>query len=162
KHGLKGMSYLLRGIKPGPDSAWQFVRDQSTFMQHRLETFNKDIMNAEQQLITKESRKWRDMMTTSSFWLILKTQQLVDTAAWLGTYHQAMAGEAGPNINAGDHDMAVAYADRMVARSQGTGVVSDRTPVERGTLNRNVRNTEIVRIWSALGSYMFAKGNVAY
>jgi hypothetical protein len=50
----------------------------------------------------------------------------------------------------------------MVARAQGSGLYTDRTAIERGTVSANVRQTEWVRIFTVLASYMIAKNNVAY
>jgi hypothetical protein len=48
-----------------------------------------------------------------------------------------------------------------VARAQASGVYADRTAVERGSLGRDTRQNEFLRLFTALGSYMFAKFNVA-
>jgi hypothetical protein len=50
----------------------------------------------------------------------------------------------------------------MVARAQASGVFSDRSAFERGTLSHDTRQNGFVRLFTTLGSYMFAKGNIAY
>jgi len=49
----------------------------------------------------------------------------------------------------------------MVARAQASGLYADRSAVERGTIGPTARQNEFIRLFTALGSYMFAKFNVA-
>ena len=49
-----------------------------------------------------------------------------------------------------------------MARAQASGLWSDRSAIERGTASRRVHQTELLRIWTTLLSYMLAKANLAY
>ena len=100
--------------------------------------------------------KTPDVVVASYFFMISRAQLVVDAATWLGAHNKAMAEFKG------DTEKAGRFADRMVTRSQASGIFADRTMLERGTLNANVRQTELVRMWTALISYFIAKSNVAY
>ncbi len=133
----------------------------SSFMRERQTTFERDIFNVVGDLedgpVTgKWSKFQRDIVLPFSFLLMQKVQfYVVDMPTWVGAYNKELK-------NSGDNERALLYADRMVARSQGSGLMSDRGMLERGTTDRNSRQRELPRMLTALGSYMFAKGNVAY
>ena len=74
---------------------------------------------------------------------------------WVGAYNKELK-------ISGDEAKARSYADSMVKRAQGSGLMSDRGMLERGTTSKDSRQREFPKILTALGSYMFAKGNVAY
>ena len=79
----------------------------------------------------------------------------VDMPTWVSAYQKEIKA-SGNEIKARE------YADLMVKRAQGSGLMSDRGMLERGTLNAQSRQQEFPRMLTALGSYMFAKGNVFY
>ncbi|HEY9146835.1 MAG TPA: hypothetical protein VIN36_09140 [Thiobacillus sp.] len=152
KYAYRGVQALLSRPWHGERGVFAQVYAQSTFMRDRSQTFNKDIGDALRQM---KGGLVPDALQKSMFWLILQTQKVVDVATWLGAYQKGQTEFADPAD-------AVRYADRIVARAQASGLFSDRTALERGTLSRNVRQAEFVRIWTALASYMMAKANVAY
>jgi hypothetical protein len=90
------------------------------------------------------------------FWTIAKTQSVVDVTTWLGSYWK------GRNIeNLSDQD-SIIFADAMVEGAQTSGIFSDRSGLERGTLGTRTRQAQFVRLWTTLISYMLRKGNIAY
>jgi len=60
------------------------------------------------------------------------------------------------------HAEAVLYADGIVENAQTSGMFSDRAAIERGTFSETTRQSEFVKLWTTLGSYMLAKGNIAF
>jgi hypothetical protein len=98
-----------------------------------------------------------DRISHLYFWPIAKMQSLVDVATWMGAYEQAVND---PNITS-DQD-AINYADAQVENAQTSGLFSDRSGLERGTLGTRTRQGQFVRLWTTLISYMLAKGNIAY
>ena len=138
------------------------ITAKSVFMRQRQTTFNKDIADyySDPSLGPTASR-WgeikRDWIGPASFWLMTKVQFiLVDTPTWLGGYHQ------GLRMFDGDDAKAVEHADAIVKRAQSSGLFSDRSAVERGSVSRTARQNDVIRLFTTLGSYMFAKFNVAY
>lgn len=158
-----GKRDFLRGLqasfRPG-------IRDEiaakSAFMAERQTTFNKDITDYyDDPKLGPTASRWgdfkRDIMGPASFWLMTKVQWLtVDVPTWLAGYEQGLRKFGG------DEAQAIAYADGIVKRAQASGLFSDRSAIERGSVSRNTRQNDVIRLFTTLGSYMFAKFNVAY
>ncbi len=174
RNTLAGVRALLSSPWWGKGNIYKAIAEQSPFMASRIETANKDIADATSQLkeglrvpsnikgvdvpksLQGRQVKMPDVITSSYFFMITRAQLVVDAATWLGAHKKGMADFDG------DLEKAGLFADRTVARSQASGIFADRTGFERGTLNANVRQTEMVRVWTALISYFVAKNNVAY
>lgn len=156
----------------------------SSLMRERKLTFERDINNAVGDLALSQdgtswvsksanwispvlgkatigtSMRWqkfqRDILIPASFWMMQSVQfYAVDMPTWVSAYQKELAASK-------DETKARTYADTITKRAQGSGLISDRGMLERGTLNRNSRQQELPKLLTALGSYMFAKGNVAY
>ncbi|WP_320194955.1 hypothetical protein RMR10_011875 [Agrobacterium rosae] len=161
KNMLLGLQDVFRRPLSGPGSAASIIIGKSPFMQERETTFNKDIYDILGDTKTgptqnRVSQFASDYLAPWGFWLMQKAQfYTVDMPTWLAGYRQAV-GEGKSEAD------AIAHADRIVARAASSGNFADRTPIERGSLSRNVRQNDVVRLFTALGSYMFAKFNVAY
>jgi hypothetical protein len=157
-----------------PRAAIKQVMEQSAFMRTRYElnAFNKDIAAVQEALksgapVGKGSGFLGGFITAVravqmpprlvnwAFFGIRQMQILVDSTTWLAGYRRA-AGEGK------SHDEAVRYADGIVENAQTSGMFSDRSAIERGTLTETTRQAEYVKLWTTLGSYMFAKGNIAF
>lgn len=158
-----GKRDFVRGLQA---SARLGVADEiamkSSFMASRRTTFNKDIYDfyADPKMGPVASR-WGDIkkewIGPASFWLMTKVQwTLVDIPTWLAGYHQGLRNYGN------DEAKAVAHADAIVKRAQASGLFSDRSAIERGSVSRTTRQNDVVRLFTTLGSYMFAKFNVAY
>ena len=151
---IAGVVGLLSRKWVGEGNVFQQVVEASPFMATRQTTFNKDITSAlEQMRDTDLVPAW---VANSYVYLIVKTQWIADVASWLGAHRRGLREFEG------DEAQARHYADRMVARAQASGIMADRAGIERGTLNARTRQSEFVKLWTALASYMIAKGNVAY
>lgn len=164
--GLIGKRNMWQGVKAfskakklGNDNIYQWVQQQSGFMEGRYEEFNKDILDAKREfrlnwadrkLPGRSADLWRDAL----FWPIKKMQQQTDTITWLAGYHKGLREGMG-------HGMAVREADRVVAESQSSSVFTERSAWERGRMSRTTGNqSEFVRMWTLLSSYFIAKNNV--
>lgn len=143
------------------NSAAADVMEKSPFMRERQSTFQKDIYD-----ILGDTRQgpaqgrvqtaMREVIAPMGFWMMQKAQfYSADLPTWFAGYRRAAAQGM-------TDEQAIAEADRAVARAQGSGVFSDRSAIERGSLSRDSRQKDVVRLFTALGSYMFAKFNVAY
>lgn len=135
---------------------------KSPYMATRQTTFNKDIYDFYTDPKTGPvASRWGEIKSEIigplSFWLMTKTQWLlVDIPTWLAGYHQGLRRYGN------DEAKAIAHADDVVKRAQASGLFHDRSAVERGSVSRTARQNDVVRLFTALGSYMFAKFNVAY
>jgi hypothetical protein len=148
-------SYVAQGMYP----AAKRIKERSAFMAERERTFQRDMFDligeATRTPVSGALSDARGFLMSAGFWAMQKVQfYVVDAPTWLAGY------EDGRKKGMSD-DEAVAHADRVVARAQASGVYADRTAIERGTLGRDTRQNEFLRLFTALGSYMFAKFNVA-
>ena len=158
-----GKADFLRGLQ---SSLRLGIGDQiaakSVFMRSRQTTFNKDIFDFYNDPKTGPvASRWgdfkRDWLGPASFWFMTKVQwKLVDIPTWMAGYEQ------GLRQNGNDEAKAIAHADAIVKRAQASGLFSDRSAIERGSLSRATQQSDVVRLFTTLGSYMFAKFNVAY
>lgn len=140
------------------------IMAQSQFMRSRYEAgaWNKDVQDTATFLqssfgpVPTKLKARMNAISATYFLPLAKSQLLVDEMTWLAGYHKAVT-ERGL-----DGDDAVHYADSVVENSQTSGFFGDRSALERGTLTAKTRQSQFVRIWTTLGSYMIAKGNIAY
>lgn len=160
-----GKLNLLRGFseyRKNPARVRSEVLAKSSYMAERQSTFQKDVFDAanEARVSSPIASRWRagtELIAKSGFAPMVKTQfYVVDLPTWLGAY------EAEIRRNGGDEEKAIHFADRMVDRSQGGGFMADRNALERGTVSRNVRQSDFVRLWTTLGGYMTTKLNRTY
>ena len=158
---LAGLGLMMTRPWIGKNNIFEHVSTQSNVMAQREETFHKDIADASS-LISDSyikrhlPRGTSEFVTNSLFYGIRKTQRFVDTWTWLAAKRDGMRRFEN------DEARAIEYADRMVVRSQASGNFQERTAFERGSINPKVRQSELVRAFTALISYFMAKNNVAY
>lgn len=137
------------------------VEGKSQMMRRRRDTFNKDLMDAVPQVtigstkIAAYQRFINDWIAPIGMAAMVAAQYYsVDVPTWVAAY------EKGLELFA-DEDKAVEYADQTVQRAQGSGIWSDRSAIERGTLSHSRRQDPWVVLLTTLGSYFFAKMNIA-
>lgn len=159
-----GKGAVARGTVDYMSNIGKWVTDvnaASPMMRERQTTFERDIFNVVGDLeggpVTGRWSKFqRDVVLPLSFVMMQKVQfYAVDMPTWVSAYQKEVKAS-------GDEAKARLYADTMVKRAQGSGLMSDRGMFERGTLGKGLRQHEAPKMLTALGSYMFAKGNVAY
>ncbi|RVD44657.1 hypothetical protein EN742_01705 [Mesorhizobium sp. M4A.F.Ca.ET.020.02.1.1] len=160
--GKKDMAVGIMHAAKNPISAARDVAAKSPFMASRQTTFNKDIFDFYNDPKTGPvASRWGEIKSEYigplAFWLMTKTQWLLaDVPTWLAGYRQGLRKYGN------DEAKAIAHADDLVKRAQASGLFSDRSAIERGSVSRTARQNDVVRLFTALGSYMFAKFNVAY
>lgn len=150
-HTMAGVSQYLGK----PRAMTRYVREASPYMDTRLRTH----IEAVQTVMDAEAGRFAAGKAASirfGYWMIGRVQGVVDTVTWLA------AEQAGMAKFGNDVARARAYADDVVTRAQGSGEFIDKSPLQRGTLGDNVRQTELIKAATALQGYMIAKGNLAY
>lgn len=90
------------------------------------------------------------------FLFIAKAQSLVDVWTWMGAYYNAR------NNLALDEAESILFADSQVEGAQTSGIFMDRSGLERGTLGNRTRQSQYVRLWTTLISYMLRKQGLGY
>jgi len=154
----KGITKFILSV--GNKSLIDSVFEKSAFMRERATTFQRDIRDA---LIRLEGDGLINNFQKTLFWPIIKMQQMVDIPTWMGAYEKGIevGNERGLTEDALD-SFAVNYADQAVENSQGTGMFKGLSAIERGTLDKQTRTTEIVKLWTTFYSYFNTKLNIAY
>ncbi len=159
-----GKRNMIRGYLEylrNPRGTAAAVVARSTFMRERRSTFQKDIHDFmdDTQLagpVASGYKKGKAVVGKIGFAPIVWTQfWAVDMPTWLGAFRAGVE-------TFGDESKAAHYADRMVARSQDSGLMADRAAFERGTLSETTRQADVVRFFTTLGGYMLTKMNRGY
>ena len=107
-----------------PIKATQTAMEQSEFMRNRGNTRLREIREVAATI--NGAGKIRKFLTKFSYWLMLKIQQVVDTAIWHGALAKAM--DSGKDL-----DTAIKLADQTVLDTQGGGQIKDLSEFERGS-----------------------------
>ncbi len=160
--GKKNMAIGIMQAAKDPVGLSRDIAAKSVYMRTRQTTFNKDIYDFYSDPKTGPvATRWGEIKSEIigplAFWLMTKVQwHLVDVPTWMAGYRQGLAKYGN------DEAQAIAHADSIVKRAQASGLFSDRSAIERGSVTRTARQNDVIRLFTALGSYMFAKFNVAY
>lgn len=107
-----------------PIKATRTAMEQSEFMRNRGNTRLREIREVAATI--NGAGKIRKFLTKYSYWLMLKIQQIVDTAIWHGALAKAM--DSGKDL-----DAAIKLADQTVLDTQGGGQIKDLSEFERGS-----------------------------
>jgi len=142
---LKGL-YEMMGSPSHIVETRALVHEKSEFMQNRARTLNREI-NDVMNTIVGDRSDTAENFRASFFWMITKTQEMVDLPTWLGAYNKATA--QFPN----DDEKAVALADQAVRDAQGAGQTADLAPIQRGSAS--------MRLFTTFYSYMNTQYNLA-
>lgn len=120
KYAWAGLSqYTTHPIK-----ATKSAMEQSEFMRNRGNTRLREIREVAATI--NGAGKIRKFLNKYSYWLMMKMQQVVDTAIWHGALAKAM--DSGKDL-----DTAVKLADQTVLDTQGGGQIKDLSAFERGS-----------------------------
>ena len=157
---LNGLRAVIFSPQIGPNNIYDAVARESGFMEEREATFQQDIVVAKQLLKSSFIRRLTpgnsaQFIAEAAFYGIKKVQRFVDTATWLGAKKDGLARGMS-------EEDSTRHADRMVARSQASGNFQERTPFERGSISKKVKQSETIRAMVPLISYFMAKTNVAF
>lgn len=159
-----GKRNMIRGYldyRKRPAEVIANIVDRSPFMAERKSTFQKDIYDFanDVELSSPLANRWKKAKSTAGKWgfapIVLTQFYAVDIPTWLGAYRAGIE-------KFGKEDRAIQYADRMVARAQDSGLMADRSAIERGTVSRGVQQSDFIRLFTTLGGYMIKKMNRGY
>lgn len=154
--GFHGLKAIALGKQKGPDSIYKWINQQSKVMEQRSSNFNNHAINDALALFKDSfgNRSWAQKSIKWSFLPMIKAQRLADYVGWMSAYGKAMR-EGKP------HEDAVKYADYIIERSQGSANFYTRTAWERGTVSRNMRQSDVIRAMNPMMSYFAAKFTIA-
>lgn len=163
--GPNALGHGLAKYMASPVAMHRHIMESSAFMRARYRTnsWNKDVADTKAYLesyfggVPTRASMVVNALSYSYFWPIARTQMVVDSVTWLAGYWKGV-NERGLS----DTDAAL-YADSVVENAQTSGFFSDRSGVERGTTDTlQQRQSQFVKLWTTLISYMLAKSNIAY
>jgi hypothetical protein len=153
-----------------PAAATRHVMDQSSFLHTRYVVggFDKDvqdtkaIVESEFGSMPTRTKRAYNFVANTLFTGIAWFQKIVDVITWMGAYEKGL-NEINQDAGGLSEQDAIIYADTQVEAAQTSGFFSDRSGLERGTTGlRKNRQSQLLRIWTTLISYMLAKSNIAY
>jgi hypothetical protein len=164
-----GRKHMYRGIRSFLEAPWfdknssifAFQAEKSGLMASLQTEWQKD-MHREAALFSSTFSERHtpgrsaEYVKASFFWGITKMQGVVNAITWQAAYSKGIE-----QFN-GDEKQAVAFADRQVVRTQGSGIFHERTGMERGSLTKDKRQQEMLRAFTPLISYFTAKFNITY
>lgn len=121
-----GAHWMAQGVYScarHPIGSYQFVMENSQEVAARMNTMDRDM----QDMLSSQSRlgKGVSAIKANGFVLIGVVDRFVSVVSWIGAYNKAQArgdGEA----------QAIAYADEVVRKSQGSGAAKDVAAMVRG------------------------------
>ena len=122
-----GGKYAWAGLSQyttNPIKATRTAMEQSEFMRNRGNTRLREIREVAATI--NGAGKIRKFLNKYSYWLMMKMQQVVDTAIWHGALAKAM--DSGKDL-----DTAIKLADQTVLDTQGGGQIKDLSGFERGS-----------------------------
>ena len=122
-----GGKYAWAGLSQyttNPIKATRTAMEQSEFMRNRGNTRLREIREVAATI--NGAGNVRKFLNKYSYWLMMKMQQVVDTAIWHGALAKAM--DSGKDL-----DTAVKLADQTVLDTQGGGQIKDLSEFERGS-----------------------------
>ena len=146
-----GTGTLLRGAADfysDPIGNYQMIMEKSSFMRDRMETMNRDTGAVLREL---KGIQVNEKVLAASFRPLVAGDMLISTSVWMAAYNDALARvESNAEEDSGfenDQD-AIDWADRMVARTQQSGLLMDLSPIEA--------QSEAVKVFTVMYSAMNA------
>ena len=128
-----------------PVQATKDAQEKSTWMRNRTRTQFRELNELRNKVQGQTDAQ--ELMGRYGYWLMMRTQMMVDVPTWWGGYEKAIA--AGH-----DEDTAIALADQGVKDSQGGGEEVDQSGIERGHA--------VVKLFTSFYGFMGTTLNVAF
>lgn len=106
-----------------PVESFQFVLERSQEVASRMETMDRDMRD----MLSNESSLGKTVsdIRASGFMAIGAVDRFVSVVSWISAYNQSLERGAA-------EDAAIAYADEVIRKSQGSGAAKDMAAIMRG------------------------------
>jgi hypothetical protein len=121
------------------------VMEKSKWMTNRTRTRFRELNELRNQVQGQTAAK--ELMGRYGYWLMMRTQLMVDVPTWWGAYERAIA-------EAHDEQTAIQLADQSVKDAQGGGEEVDQSGIERGG--------PLTKLFTAFYGFMGTTLNTAY
>lgn len=146
---LLGERAALTGLQAFYGKPWQikeridFVLARSPMMRRRMQTFDRDVRDIEKAFGARSVLRELDAAMFAGIGI---ADMMVSLPTWLGAYDKGMADFKN------DEAKAIAFADRSVRLSQGSGAAKDLPAIQRGE--------ETARVFTMFYSYFSTLNNL--
>jgi len=143
-----GAHWIGRGVMRyigSPIAATREAQALSPWLANRTRTRFRELNELRNQIQGQTAAK--ELMGRYGYWMMMRTQLMVDVPTWWGAYEKALAGGL-------EEDTAIAVADQAVKDAQGGGEEVDQSGVERGG--------PLVKLFTAFYGFMGTTLNVAW
>lgn len=143
-----GAHWIGRGVMRyigSPIASTREAQALSPWLANRTRTRFRELNELRNQIQGQTAAK--ELMGRYGYWMMMRTQLMVDVPTWWGAYEKALAGGL-------EEDTAIAVADQAVKDAQGGGEEVDQSGVERGG--------PLVKLFTAFYGFMGTTLNVAY
>lgn len=143
-----GATWIGKGVAKyaaAPIESTREAMEKSAWLRNRTRTRFRELNELRNQVQGQTSAK--ELMGRYGYWLMMRTQLMVDVPTWWGAYEKAIAGGQ-------DEATAVQLADQATKDAQGGGEEVDLSGLERGNA--------LIKIFTTFYSYMGSTLNVAY
>ena len=143
-----GAHWIGRGVMRyigSPIAATREAQALSPWLANRTRTRFRELNELRNQIQGQTAAK--ELMGRYGYWMMMRTQLMVDVPTWWGAYEKALAGGL-------EEDTAIAVADQAVKDAQGGGEEVDQSGVERGG--------PLIKLFTAFYGFMGTTLNVAY
>ena len=151
--GLGNVMDAISKLASSPEIFKEIV-EKSPYMLGRRKNALADVTDAMSSDSPIARRFMDSKLGRAAFVPLMTVQGYVDSVVWL-----AALEKANTEYGLGGNE-AIQYADRMVARTQGSGLFAERSALERGTISNQNRLSHVVRAFNMFGSYSVTKYNM--
>lgn len=145
-----GAAYVGRGVARyvgNPVATTKEAVSKSDWMANRSRTRFREL-NELRNKVSGQSAT-REVIGHYGYWMMMRTQQMVDVITWWGGYEKAAA-----EGHATDEATLIALADQAVKDSQGGGEEVDQSGIERGG--------PLIKLFTVFYSFMNTGANMGY
>lgn len=143
-----GAKWIGRGVAryaSAPFESTSEAMEKSAWMRNRTRTRFRELNELRNQVQGQTAIK--ELAGRYGYWLMMRTQLMVDVPTWWGAYEKAIA-------DGQDEPTSVQLADQAVKDAQGGGEEVDLSGIERGNA--------LTKVFTTFYSYMGSTLNVAY
>ena len=143
-----GWKWIGKGVAryaAAPFESTSEAMEKSAWLRNRTRTRFRELNELRNQVQGQTAAK--ELMGRYGYWLMMRTQLMVDVPTWWGAYEKAIA-------EGQDEATAVQLADQSVKDAQGGGEEVDLSGIERGNA--------LTKVFTTFYSYMGSTLNVAY
>lgn len=150
-----GPTALAKGVfayGQHPISSFPFVLERSQEVRSRMETMDRDMRD----MLSNESRLGKTVsnVRAAGFMAIGAVDRFVSVVSWMAAYNKSLETGAADEV-------AIAYADEVIRKSQGSGAAKDLAAIMRGKGSAGEMLKSITPFYSFMSAYYQRQRNFA-